>query len=140
MKELNYFIGKFIDMMHEIDASFDYSSLSAETNLEDIEGWSSLAAVFLVTMVDEEFSKEFGDNTDEYYLNITHPYVTEDDGVLRDENGDEIIYEDEPAGIGFLDAIPESKLLWFMNNFDAVMDPDGTFTIVFDRDKIVPIK
>lgn len=58
MKDLNYFIGKFVEMMHEIDASFDYSSLTAETNFEDIEGWSSLAAVFMVTMIDEEFSKE----------------------------------------------------------------------------------
>lgn len=104
------------------------------------DGEDDLDAEMIWLSTDEEFSKEFGDNTDEYYLNITHPYVTEEDGVLRDENGDEIIYEDEPAGIGFLDAIPESKLLWFMNNFDAVMDPDGTFTIVFDRDKIVTIK
>ena len=104
------------------------------------EGEDDLDAEMIWLSTDEEFSKEFGDNTDEYYLNITHPYVTEEDGVLRDENGDEIIYEDEPAGIGFLDAIPESKLLWFMNNFDAVMDPDGTFTIVFDRDKMVTIK
>lgn len=104
------------------------------------EGEDDLDAEMIWLSTDEEFSKEFGDNTDEYYLSITHPYVTEEDSVLRDENGDEIIYEDEPAGIGFLDAIPESKLLWFMNNFDAVMDPDGTFTIVFDRDKMVSIK
>lgn len=58
MKDLNFFICKFVEMMHEIDASFDYSNLTADTNLEDIEGWSSLAAVFMVTMIDEEFSKE----------------------------------------------------------------------------------
>lgn len=104
------------------------------------DGEDDLDAEMIWLSTDEDFSKEFGDKTDEYYLSITHPYVTEEDGVLRDENGDEIIYEDEPAGIGFLDAIPESKLLWFMNNFDAVMDPDGTFTIVFDRDKMVLVK
>ena len=104
------------------------------------EGEDDFDAEMIWLSTDEEFSKEFGDNTDEYYLSITHPYVTEEDGVLRDENGDEIIYEDEPAGIGFLDAIPESKQLWFMDNFDAVMDPDGTFTIVFDRDKMVPVE
>lgn len=58
MKDLNFFIVRFVEMMHEIDACFDYSSLTAETNFEDIEGWSSLAAVFMVTMIDEEFSKE----------------------------------------------------------------------------------
>ena len=78
------------------------------------EGEDDLDAEMIWLSTDEEFSKEFGDNTDEYYLFITHPYVTKEDGVLRDENGDEIIYEDEPAGIGFLDAIPERKLLWFM--------------------------
>ena len=104
------------------------------------DGEDDLDAEMIWLSTDEEFSKEFGDNTDEYYLIITHPYVTKEDGVLRDVNGDEIIYEDEPAGIGFLDAIPERKLLWFMQNFDAVMDPDGTFTIVFDRGTMVPIE
>ena len=123
-----------------------YNTLYSDENGNPIvfyhsyEGEDDLDAEMIWLSTDEEFSKEFGDNTDEYYLNITHPYVTEEDGVLRDENGDEIIYEDEPAGIGFLDAIPESKQLWFMDNFDAVMDPDGTFTIVFDRDKMVHIK
>lgn len=58
MKDVYYFIEKFKEMMHEIDASFDYSNLTPDTNLSDLEGWSSLAVVFLVTMIDEEFSKD----------------------------------------------------------------------------------
>lgn len=107
-----------------------YHSYEDEDNLDADMIWLSS---------NEEFSQEFGDNTDEYYLSIRHPYITKEDGVLRDWNGDEIIFEDEPAGIGFLDAIPQIYIDWFMNNFDAVMDPDGYFVIVFDRDNLVAI-
>ena len=78
-----------------------YHSYEAEDNLDADMIWLSIS---------EKFSKEFGENTDVYYLNVRKPYITVD-GVLRDADGNVIMFEGEPAGIGYLDAIPEKYLL-----------------------------
>lgn len=105
-----------------------YHSYEDEDNLDADMIWLSIS---------EKFSKEFGENTDAYYLNVRKPYITED-GVLRDADENVIMFEGEPAGIGYLDAIPEKYLLWYIDNFDCVMDVDMEFVIVFDRDCLVP--
>ena len=109
-----------------------YHSYDGEDDLESEMIWLS---------TNEEFSKEFGENTDAYYLKTSRPYmyVTREDGILRDLNEREIMFDGEPAEIGFFDSIAYSERLWFEDNFDCVMDPDGVFTIVFDRDKLVPV-
>ena len=107
-----------------------YHSYDGEDDLESEMIWLS---------TNEEFSKEFGENTDAYYLKTGRIYVTEEDGILRDENNVEIMFESEPAEIGFFDSISDDEQIWFEDNFDCVMDPDGVFTIVFDRDMLIPV-
>lgn len=86
---------------------------------------------------DEEYSREFGDATVKCHLRVENPYVDE---VLRDSQGNEIIFEGEPASISYLDSIPESDLLFLMENYDCIMDPEGYITVVFNRDAIVDVE
>ena len=88
---------------------------------------------------DEDFSSEFGDITEEFFVNLRNPYITED-GILRDANDNEIYFEGEPAAIGYLDSIPEEYLLWYQNNFDGVMDPTGYFVVAFDKKSLIKAK
>ena len=52
--EIKEFIEKFAEALDDMDVS----ALSPETNFRDLEEWSSLAALSLIAMVDEEFEKE----------------------------------------------------------------------------------
>ena len=104
------------------------------------DGEPDLDADMIWLSTDKEFSKEFGENTDAYYLNAKTPYITDEDGILRDSEGNDINYQGEPASIGYFDAIDEIYQIWFMDNFDCVMTPSGDFTIVFDKNVLVPVK
>lgn len=85
----------------------------------------------------EDYSREFGDTTVKCYLRVERPYIDE---VLRDSQGNEIIFDGEPASIGYLDSIPESDLLFLIDNYDCIMDPTGYITVVFDRDAMVDVE
>ena len=49
--EINGFIKNLADQFNDADAS----KINAETNFRDIEGYSSLVALSIVSMVDEEY-------------------------------------------------------------------------------------
>ena len=49
--EITEFIEKFVEIFDEIEAS----SLSAETSFRDIDEWSSLSALSLIALADDEF-------------------------------------------------------------------------------------
>ena len=80
----------------------------------------------------------FGSRTDAFYISSNRPYVTEDE-YLRDSDGNLIMFEGEPASIGWLDAIPEEYLEWFKDNYDCMMDVNGTFAVVFDKGNLIPV-
>lgn len=84
---------------------------------------------------DESYSREFGDNTDKVYINLTNPYITED-GILRDANGNEVMYEGEPASIGYLDSVNDDYLNWLQSNYDGIMDKDMEFVVAFNPNQI----
>lgn len=50
--ELNVFIKNFVSQFDEIDAT----KINAETKFRDIEEWSSLMALSIIAMVDEEYN------------------------------------------------------------------------------------
>lgn len=50
--ELNNFIKKFVLQFDEIDAA----NINGETKFRDIEEWSSLIALSIIAMVDEEYN------------------------------------------------------------------------------------
>ena len=50
--ELNVFIKKFVLQFDEIEAE----KINAETKFRDIEEWSSLMALSIIAMVDEEYN------------------------------------------------------------------------------------
>lgn len=85
----------------------------------------------------EDFSSEFGDTTEEFFVNLRNPYITEDDEILRDADGNEIYFDGEPASIGYLDSVPEEYLIWLQDNFDGVMDPTRYFVVAFDKDSLI---
>lgn len=49
--ELNEFIGNFADQFEDTDAS----EIKAETVFKDLDEWSSLIALSVIAMVDEEY-------------------------------------------------------------------------------------
>ena len=49
--ELNDFIKNFIDQFEDIDVS----TISGNTKFRDLEEWSSLLALSIIAMVDEEY-------------------------------------------------------------------------------------
>jgi acyl carrier protein len=49
--EINEFIENFANQFDDIDSS----SLNAETKFKEIDEWSSLAALSIIAMVDEEY-------------------------------------------------------------------------------------
>ena len=50
--ELNEFIEKFAEQFDDVDVS----SLTAETKFREIEGYASLVALLIITMIDEEYN------------------------------------------------------------------------------------
>lgn len=52
--EIKEFIEKFAEACDDLDAS----TLNPETNFRELEEWSSLSALGLIAMVDEEFDQE----------------------------------------------------------------------------------
>lgn len=51
MKSLNEFVALFAEQFDETDAS----EITASTNYHDLDEWSSLIALSVIAMVDEEF-------------------------------------------------------------------------------------
>ena len=49
--EMNEFIEKFAEQFDEIEVE----TLSADTNFRNLEGWTSLVALLVITMIDEEY-------------------------------------------------------------------------------------
>lgn len=52
--EINEFIEKFAEIFDDTDAA----SLSPETKFRELDEWSSLSALALIAMVDEEYDVE----------------------------------------------------------------------------------
>ncbi len=52
--EINEFIEKFAEIFDDTDAA----SLTPETNFRELDEWSSLSALGLIAMADEEFDVE----------------------------------------------------------------------------------
>ena len=52
--EINEFIEKFAEIFDDTDAA----TLSPETNFRDIDEWSSLSALGVIALADEEFNVE----------------------------------------------------------------------------------
>lgn len=52
--EMKVFIANFADQFDEIDVE----TLTAETNFRDIDEWSSLVALSVMAMVDDEYEVE----------------------------------------------------------------------------------
>lgn len=50
--EMNEFIEKFAEQFDEIEVE----TLNADTNFRNLEGWTSLVALLVITMIDEEYS------------------------------------------------------------------------------------
>ncbi len=53
--DLNQFIENFADLFEETDPD----TIKATTQFKDIEEWSSLVALSVIAMVDEEYDVEF---------------------------------------------------------------------------------
>ena len=49
--EMNEFIEKFAEQFDEIEVE----TLNADTNFRNLEGWTSLVALLVITMIDEEY-------------------------------------------------------------------------------------
>lgn len=49
---MNEFIEKFAEQFDEIEVE----TLTADTNFRSLEGWSSLVALLIISMIDEEYS------------------------------------------------------------------------------------
>ena len=50
--EMNEFIEKFAEQFDEIEVE----TLNADTNFRNLEGWSSLVALLVISMIDEEYN------------------------------------------------------------------------------------
>lgn len=50
--ELKDFIGKFAEQFDDVDIN----TLSAETKFREIDGYTSLVALLIITMIDEEYN------------------------------------------------------------------------------------
>lgn len=56
--EINEFIEKFAEIFDETDAS----TLTPQTNFRELDEWSSLAALGVIAMADEEYEVELSGN------------------------------------------------------------------------------
>ena len=74
---LEQFIEKFADLFDETDPD----TINATTQFKDVEEWSSLLALSVIAMIDEEYDVEFwgddirGSNTVEDLYNIVKSRV-----------------------------------------------------------------
>ncbi len=74
---LNQFIEHFADLFDETD----HDLIKADTCFKDLEEWSSLLALSVIAMIDEEYDVEFkgddirGSNTVEALFNIVKSRV-----------------------------------------------------------------
>ena len=84
---------------------------------------------------DKNFSGEFGSNIDAVFVNIRNPYIAKDD-ILRDAEGNVIMFEGEPATIGYLDSLPSDYILWLQSNYDGVIGDSNTFVVAFEANQI----
>lgn len=50
--ELNDFIEKFAEQFDDVDVN----TLTAETKFREVEGYTSLVALLIITMIDEEYN------------------------------------------------------------------------------------
>lgn len=50
--ELNDFIEKFAELFDDVDAG----SLTVDTKFRDMDGYTSLVALLIITMIDEEYN------------------------------------------------------------------------------------
>ena len=80
---------------------------------------------------DRDFSEEFGDVTDRYYVKLKNPYY-DPDGIIKDDDGNPFMFEGEPTSLGFLDADPEAMEYLEENGYDGGFDEDYEFVVVFD--------
>lgn len=55
---INEFIEKFAEVLDDMDASL----LQPQTNFRDLDEWSSLAALGVIALADEEFDVELSGN------------------------------------------------------------------------------
>lgn len=56
--EIKNFILKFAEALDDMDASV----LTPETNFKDLDEWSSMAALSVIALADEEYGKEISGN------------------------------------------------------------------------------
>lgn len=74
---LDQFIDYFVDLLDETDPD----TISATTRFKELEEWSSLVALSVIAMIDEEYDVEFrgddirGSNTIEDLYNIVKKRV-----------------------------------------------------------------
>lgn len=95
---------------------------------DGLGGYYGSGMVFYTT--DKNYASEFGDIIDKGYLKLTHPYITKD-GILRKDNGEEVVFDGEPAAVGYIDSIPEDDLSYFISNFDGIISEDGYMVVSF---------
>lgn len=55
-------IQEFISKLGDVFEDTDLSTLTPETKFRDLDDWSSLAALSLIALADEEFDKEISGN------------------------------------------------------------------------------
>lgn len=84
---------------------------------------------------DKDFSEEFGSNIDAVFVNLRNPYIAKDD-IMRDAEGNAIMFEGEPATIGYLDSLPSDYILWLQSNYDGVIGDSNTFVVAFEANQI----
>lgn len=87
----------------------------------------------------KKFSQEFGNMTDMYYACPKKPYILPGDELQYDD-GTVVMFEGEPAGIGYLDAVDYEYIDWLTSNYDAIMTKNGNFLVVFSKRVLIPIK
>lgn len=56
--DITNFLEKFVSQFEETDAS----TITAETKFRDLEEWSSLVALSIIAMVDEEYNRNISGN------------------------------------------------------------------------------
>ena len=105
----------------------------------DSDYGDNLEASSIYLSASEEFSQEFGDVTDRYYVKMKRPYYAQDD-IIRDADGNPFMIND-----CFSDECPEELTVGYVGDdedvidylkdhgYDGVFDEDYEFVIVFDR-------
>lgn len=133
---LNHFINESID---QIIRDKNGKPIVFYHSYESKNG-GSLDSNMIWLSADKEYSKEFGDVMEKYYVRVQNPLILEDDDILRYEDGSEVWFEGEPASIGYFDAVDEEYQYWVMNNYDSIISKDLYIIIVFDVNNLITIK